>query len=458
MKRLALFLLLIPCAALAQTQSNNGFLSSTQCVAVPSSGLNSGSYSISGTWSGTITAFGVVGQGSAVSLGSQTGNGSFTATTTGYTLFEVCGNTVSSGAAFVQVFASVSVASGGTVPGSNCGDATHALGWTSPNFFCQAITATAAAGGSVNTIQWNNATALGGIVQWTTNGTTTITSGATGILDLHAAGTGGLLLPGALATGLVTVTTATGAVSITAPPANTTATASNFFTAYNSATGAFTKAQPACADLSNSTTLCTTTPAAGVAAFLATPSSANLATAVTDETGSGLLVFGTSPVFTTPNLGTPSALVLTSATGLPTAGLNANAVTSAKMYSGAGSRAIGWAFGDVATGSALTTSEVGYVTLPHNWATCTISGWHIMADAGTATIKTARVATGGTALPVIANSISTSGVALASGTLINSTTVTDFTSTTLTAGDTLGFFVTAVATAKQITFQLDCDQ
>lgn len=38
----------------------------------------------------------------------------------------------------------------------------------------------------------------------------------------------------------------------------------------------------------------------GVATFLATPSSANLATAVTDETGSGLLVFGTSPTITTP--------------------------------------------------------------------------------------------------------------------------------------------------------------
>jgi len=57
--------------------------------------------------------------------------------------------------------------------------------------------------------------------------------------------------------------------------------------------------------------------AAGVAAFLATPSSANLDTAVTDDTGSGALVFATSPAFTTPNLGTPSAAVLTSATGLP---------------------------------------------------------------------------------------------------------------------------------------------
>jgi len=116
-------------------------------------------------------------------------------------------------------------------------------------------------------------------------------------------------------------------------------------------------------------------------------------------------------------------------------------------------RALGWSYGDVATGSALTTSEVGYITVPF---ACTITGWHIMADAGTVTIKTARV-NGGTALPTVgSNSISTSGVALASGTKIDSTTVTDFTSTAIAANDTLGFFITAVATAKQITFQIDC--
>jgi hypothetical protein len=38
----------------------------------------------------------------------------------------------------------------------------------------------------------------------------------------------------------------------------------------------------------------------GVATFLATPSSANLATAITDETGSGSLVFGTSPTIASP--------------------------------------------------------------------------------------------------------------------------------------------------------------
>lgn len=71
--------------------------------------------------------------------------------------------------------------------------------------------------------------------------------------------------------------------------------------------------------------------AVGVATFLGTPSSANLAAAVTNETGSGSLVFGTSPALTTPNLGTPSAAALTNATGLPittgVSGLGSNVAT-----------------------------------------------------------------------------------------------------------------------------------
>jgi len=56
---------------------------------------------------------------------------------------------------------------------------------------------------------------------------------------------------------------------------------------------------------------------AGVATLLATPSSANLASAITDETGSGALVFATSPTLVTPILGTPTSGTLTNATGLP---------------------------------------------------------------------------------------------------------------------------------------------
>jgi hypothetical protein len=52
----------------------------------------------------------------------------------------------------------------------------------------------------------------------------------------------------------------------------------------------------------------------GVATFLATPSSANLASAVTDETGSGSLVFATSPTLVTPVLGTPTSGTLSNCT------------------------------------------------------------------------------------------------------------------------------------------------
>jgi hypothetical protein len=70
--------------------------------------------------------------------------------------------------------------------------------------------------------------------------------------------------------------------------------------------------------------------AAGIQAFLATPSSANLRAAMTDETGTGLLVFNTSPTLVTPILGTPTSGTLTNCTGLPIAGvtgLGANVAT-----------------------------------------------------------------------------------------------------------------------------------
>ena len=78
---------------------------------------------------------------------------------------------------------------------------------------------------------------------------------------------------------------------------------------------------PVSGTLTNATGLPISTGVSGlgsnVATFLATPSSANLAAAVTDETGSGALVFATSPTLVTPALGTPSSGTLTSCTGLP---------------------------------------------------------------------------------------------------------------------------------------------
>lgn len=78
---------------------------------------------------------------------------------------------------------------------------------------------------------------------------------------------------------------------------------------------------PASGTLTNATGLPISTGVSGlgtgVATFLATPSSVNLAAAVTGETGSGALVFATSPTLVTPALGTPTSATLTNATGLP---------------------------------------------------------------------------------------------------------------------------------------------
>lgn len=59
----------------------------------------------------------------------------------------------------------------------------------------------------------------------------------------------------------------------------------------------------------------------GVATFLATPTSANLAAALTDETGSGAAVFATSPTLVTPVLGTPTSGNLSNCTADGTNGV-----------------------------------------------------------------------------------------------------------------------------------------
>lgn len=97
----------------------------------------------------------------------------------------------------------------------------------------------------------------------------------------------------------------------------------------------------------------------GIATFLTTPSSANLRSAVTDETGTGSLVFATSPTLVTPALGTPSSVTLTNGTGLPIATGVANLGTGIATALAVN---VGTSGAPVINGGALGTPSSGTLT------------------------------------------------------------------------------------------------
>uniref|UniRef100_UPI00333E288F beta strand repeat-containing protein n=1 Tax=Flavobacterium sp. TaxID=239 RepID=UPI00333E288F len=118
---------------------------------------------------------------------------------------------------------------------------------------------------------------------------------------------------------------------------------------------------------------------------MAATTSAELAGVISDETGTGALVFATSPTLVTPDLGTPSAIDLSNATGLPIATAVTGILPGANGGTGVDNSGKTITLGGNLTTSGafittLTATAATNVTLPTTGTLATLDGTETLTN------------------------------------------------------------------------------
>ena len=230
-----------------------------------------------------------------------------------------------------------------------------------------------------------------------------LTSGVTGILPVANGGTGV-----ATSTGTTAVVLSTSPTLVTPTLGVALATSINGLH-LTSSTGTLTIANGA--TLATSGAFSTTFTSTGATA-LTLPTSGTVTALGNTSTGSGSIVLATSPTLVTPALGTPSAAVLTNATGLPlTSGVTgvlggtnggSGVNNGSTMFSRAGNVVFSGAFSTTFTVTGNTA-----VTLPISGTLATVSGQSsaIAAALPSATSSQIYVGTGAAGAAAVASSL-----------------------------------------------------
>lgn len=164
------------------------------------------------------------------------------------------------------------------------------------------------------------------------------------------------------------------------------------------------------------------------------------------NTGSGSIVLATSPTLVTPNIGAATATT-------PSASDNDTSVATTAFVQGELSNPRIGSIGITIDGggSAITTGTKGYISVPY---ACTINSVTMLADQSGSAVVDVWKDSYANAPPTVADTITASAKpTISSATKSTDTTLTGWT-TSVSAGDVIGFNVDSAATLTRLTLVL----